>query len=124
MTGTELKEIIDNYFFINKLKGVEVGYTQVAKMLGISKQNLYSKMKSKSLDSEFCKKVEQILPIKEEQGVIPHKLEEPSTSYMKHNQPKDLKDMLIESQQEQIRLHRKVERLQDELIASIKEKKE
>ena len=43
MTGIELKQIIDNYFFINKLKGVEIGYTQVAEMLGISKQNLYSK---------------------------------------------------------------------------------
>ncbi len=124
MTGIELKQIIDNYFFINKLKGVEIGYTQVAEMLGISKQNLYSKMKSKSLDSEFCKKVEKILPVNEEQGVIPRQLEEPSTMYMKHNQPKDLKDMLIESQQEQIRLHRKLERVQDELIAAIKEKKD
>lgn len=63
MTGQQFKDFIDNYLKYRSLKGEVLEYKDVAKMLGISKQNLNGKFKGKSLDSIFEDQVKKIFTI-------------------------------------------------------------
>lgn len=126
MQGVELHNKLKTIFISNK----ELSFTVLAERMGLtSPQALYSKLKAKSVDYSLIKEVADALQIDvlTLTGEMPMKiLEEPTPTYMKRDksQPKDYKDQLIYSQQEQIRLHQKVEQLQDKLLAVYEQKKE
>lgn len=124
MTGEELHKRLKTI----RLNGHKIVLTSLAEKLEMRRQDLNSKFKAQKIDYGFIIQVANALQIDVSEITGTDKqtttVEEPSTLYMKRQTPKDFKDMLIESQQEQIRLHKKVERLQDELIHTLKEKKE
>ncbi len=102
----------------NKLKSIElegekINFTELAKSLGFNNvQALYSKLKAKRLDDDFVKEVANKVGV--DIWVFSDHDEPYQTKTV--NNP-DYLQMLVESQQEQIRLHKKVEALHDKIIA-------
>lgn len=116
MTGENLRKALKTI----TLNGEKIILSDLATKLGMDRQSLNSKLNAKRVDDNFIKKIASTLNTSYE-TIVHHSLsttEDEGVAYVtKSNTSEDLKDMLIESQQEQIRLHKKVEALHDKIIA-------
>lgn len=117
MRGTDLHNKLKTI----ELKGEKINFTELARLMGFNNvQALYSKLKAKRLDDDFVKDVAKKLGI-DYRALISTDfvvVDEDDEEYKTKSVNADsCLQMLIDSQQEQIRLHKKMEVLQDELLS-------